>query len=182
MSPTSIDEHLDGRIHVLEDARIVRIRRLRPQDAPRLRAMLLRASPRTRYLRFLTPMPRVTDRFVHLLSEPALGGGGFVAEAGDDLVGVAHHGPMLDGDSEVAVLVEDDWQGRGLGRLLMARLMEALVDAGATSISGTVLRDNAASLGMLEGAFDAMHRTLDGPHMDFRARVSDRRARQAGAS
>lgn len=157
------------RLHIVQGQTAVALRPLVPSDAVQIGAMLERCSPETRRLRFLTSMPRVTARVVHLLSDPGPGAGGVVAAIGDRIVGVAHHGPIVEGDAEVAVLVEDVWQGRGIGKLLMGRLLGVLAAAGARSVSGSMLRENQAAIGLLETTTTNVRQSFDGPSLDFRA-------------
>ena len=44
--------------------------------------------------------------------------------------------------AEFAVVVSDEWQGRGVARVLMERLLECAKRRGLKRIEGTVLREN----------------------------------------
>ncbi len=117
--------------HVLADGTRVTLRAIRPDDADELRRGFSRLSPRSRYLRFLRPMPRLSDEMVRYLCE-ADGEShvGIVAVTDShDLksevgLGVARF-MRLAGDPEVAeaaVTVVDEAQGKGIGRLLLQAL------------------------------------------------------------
>jgi len=109
----------------------ITLRELVPADRPLLAAAFERLSPRSRYLRFLTPLPALPERTLDRLMD--VDGREHVALAALDrgeLVGVARY--VRDrrdrGLADVAVTVVDSHQGRGLG----ARLLAALLDhAGA---------------------------------------------------
>src|SRR4029077_18406088 len=59
-------------------------------------------------------------------------------------VGVARYTTNPDGESaEFAVVVADAWQGRGVGSLLMRRLIECAKRNGLTRLEGVVLRANS---------------------------------------
>jgi acetyltransferase len=67
--------------------------------------------------------------------------------AGQKFVGVARYIANPDGESaEFAVVVADDWHGRGVGRGLMTRLAASARKRGFSRISGAVLRANPAML------------------------------------
>ena len=65
-------------------------------------------------------------------------------EAGrDEIVGVARYMPLADGKScEFAVTVADVMHGRGLGTLLMRRLVEAARNTGFETMVGEILASN----------------------------------------
>jgi acetyltransferase len=55
------------------------------------------------------------------------------------------------GAAEFALVVTDDWQGHGLGRHLMQRLISAAPERGVRQLDGQVLRDNRAMLELVQG-------------------------------
>lgn len=63
-------------------------------------------------------------------------------------------------EAEFAVVVSDDWQGRGLGALLLKRLVEIGREERLARITGTVLSENHAMRHVCERAgFKIRHRT-----------------------
>jgi len=99
------------------------IRALEPTDADALTRMMSRCSPRTRYLRFhgvVTEIPPAYLRRCLSGEHTAL-----VAEVDGEIVGLASVGAVFEEPdvSEAAVIVEDGWQGRGVGRALVAGLV-----------------------------------------------------------
>ncbi len=141
----------------LRDGSRVRLRPIAPDDKPLLAASFERLSEESRYRRFFTNKDELSaaeldyfvdvdhkDREAIIAIEPTSG----------ELLGVARY-IRLGEDSqlaEVAVTVADDWQGRGLGRALTDRLTYRARSAGVRRFSATVLCDNRAALGLLEGA------------------------------
>lgn len=144
----------------------VAVRDIDPGDAPALRAMLERSSPETRYRRFLVPMPRIGDALLRRLTTA---GSGAVAVALDGrVVGIAHYGD-LDGDAEIAVMVEDDWQRQGIGRNLIREIAQRAERSGFRRATGCILRDNRAANKFLDATTPGVHSIYDGPYRTFYA-------------
>lgn len=108
------------------------VRRARPADAAALGRMLDRCSPRTRYERFHGVVEAIPPGYLRR----CLHGDGQEARVAElvtgELVGLASTGPVAPEVCELGVLVEDRWQGKGIGRLLAADLMAHAAAAGAT--------------------------------------------------
>ncbi|MFI7675861.1 GNAT family N-acetyltransferase [Actinophytocola sp. NPDC049390] len=99
------------------------IRPLRQDDGAALARMLARCSPETRYQRFhgvATAFPPAYLRRCLTGEHTAL-----VAEEGAEVVALASVGPVFGEPDvhEVAAIVEDRWQSKGLGRELVATLL-----------------------------------------------------------
>jgi GNAT superfamily N-acetyltransferase len=84
-----------------------------------------------------------------------------VAPGDGRIVGVARYIALPDdpGAAEVAIAVDDEWQGRGLGRRLMRRLAERASDEGITRLLAYVGADNRPVLGWIAraGGFVTAH-------------------------
>src|SRR5262249_29417916 len=125
------------RTHTLGSGERVRIRPIRPDDEPRLSELYDRSSHTTRYQRFFAGHRRLPpdcarclanvdyDRRFALVVED-------LEAPTTSVIGVARYEPTDDGVPEIAVVVEDRWQGKGLGTLLLAELFRAAVDNGIT--------------------------------------------------
>lgn len=116
----------------LRDGTPVLIRPIRPDDAPRLQDSFRRLSPRSVYLRFLEAYKELSDRqareFACLDYFNRMALVAEIEENGDRrLIGVARYA-MIPGEekglAEAAVVVVDEYQGRGLGTLLMRNLVQ----------------------------------------------------------
>ncbi|GAA0624026.1 GNAT family N-acetyltransferase [Kribbella sandramycini] len=129
------------------------LRRASVEDAEAVVAMHERCSHESRTRRYHVPMPKLTARTARHLSAPA-GGVSIVAGVDDAVIGMATAAPWeeLGGTAmEVAVLVEDGWQGRGLGAQLLRQVITAARDLGADRAVCVVQPENAAMLRTIEG-------------------------------
>jgi len=133
----------------------VRVRPIRPTDGPSLQAGMRSLSERTRWLRFHMPISQLTDAQVRVLVEvdhhdrEAL-----VAEVRRDgggwrPVGVARYARVSADRADLAIVVQDDWQGRGIGRLLIDRLAAAAREAGVAAFVAQVLSENRQALRLI---------------------------------
>ncbi len=110
--------------------------------------MLSRLSRETLYRRFHAPYPRVPEWTLDRLSGvERYNGESVVAVARNEIVGHAMYVPSPDGrEAEVAVVVEDPWQSKGVGKLLLSELGERAKQRGIESFTGTVLGENRRAL------------------------------------
>ena len=140
----------DGRQQMLQlrSGDWVSVRQLRPKDAPALAAAVERLSALSRYRRFHSAAPRLTDQMIKYLTDvdhhdhEALvavqpGTGGII-------IGVARfiRDPAHPDTAEVAVVVTDSWQRRGVGTLLLRRLARRASDEGIRFVTGNILAEN----------------------------------------
>jgi RimJ/RimL family protein N-acetyltransferase len=166
---------------VLRDGTPVHLRPIRADDAPRLVALYDRLSTDARYHRFFSVMQRLPPdwaRFhaaVDYESRLAL-----VVESPADpdvLIAVARYEPADRPETaEVAFVVEDGWQGRGLGRILFAELLDAAALNGIRDFRAWVLADNRRMLGLISHLGQVRARSIDQGvvELDFTARPSPR--------
>jgi GNAT superfamily N-acetyltransferase len=133
----------------MKDAQVY-IRIATPLDAEKLRAMFDRSSTETVYRRFHTPFPQVPGWMVALMldadhhDKEAL-----VAVAEGKVVGHAMYARLgEDGEAEMAIVVEDEWQSMGIGRSLLSELEERAGLRGIETFTGEVLGHNRPMLGL----------------------------------
>src|SRR4051794_19074417 len=149
---------------ILSDGGTVHVRPITPDDGDALRNFHSRLSAETVYLRFFSPLPRLSpqlvERFTHVDYEDRFA---LVAELGHELVAVARY-DRLPGtaDAEVAFVVDDRHQGRGLGTLLLEHLAVAGRDRGVRRFVAEPLPGNTRMLGVFRDAGSAEERQFDG--------------------
>ncbi|HZH19186.1 MAG TPA: bifunctional GNAT family N-acetyltransferase/acetate--CoA ligase family protein, partial [Geodermatophilus sp.] len=129
---------------IAADGGTVHLRPICPEDAEGLVGLMDRSSDQTRYYRFFGPMKRLSDkdlhRFTHVDHDARVA---FVLVLGDQVIGVGRYDryPGTD-DAEVAFLVEDAHQGRGLGSVLLEHLAAAARERGIQNFVAEVLAQN----------------------------------------
>ena len=153
----------------LRDGSYVHIRPIRPEDAPRLQELYGRLSRETAYHRFFTVMKRLPPDWAQILATVnyrrrlAL-----VAEhegasgAGVKIIGVGRYEPTDEPDTaEVAFVVQDGWQGRGLGTILIRELLDAADARGIRRFRAYVLADNRRMLDLIRRCGDVRERKME---------------------
>jgi GNAT superfamily N-acetyltransferase len=110
----------------------ITVRRADTDDLAAARAMHERCSARTLGMRYHGPVGDA-DRYLNHLLSPRFGRTIAARTASGRIVGLGHL--LWDGDeTEVALLVEDEWQRRGIGGELLDRLVAMAVEAGCESV------------------------------------------------
>jgi GNAT superfamily N-acetyltransferase len=150
ITPPECAEALTAKLMRLPDGTIVVVRQICAADADRLRRMFDRLSPLTVYRRFFSPVTRPRQSMLqHLATVDHDRREAIVALDGDEIVGVARYDATADGNAEIAVTVEDAWQHRGLGTLLLRRLTKFAKSHGYDHFSASMLADNRPALSLL---------------------------------
>ncbi|WP_240809551.1 GNAT family N-acetyltransferase [Actinomadura sp. WMMA1423] len=149
----------------------VRIRPYGVTDRDRVQRMSDRLSAASLYTRFFSGTPRIPDHYVGLLDgldhwdREAL-----VALDGDEILGVAEY--VRDRGrpwrADLAVLVADPWQRRGLGRALVGCLAELAGRRGISEFDADVILTNRQALMFVRSGWPAARSTRDGGSAHFR--------------
>ncbi|MEU2395303.1 GNAT family N-acetyltransferase [Streptomyces sp. NPDC007369] len=125
------------------------VRRADRADLPAARAMHDRCSKRTLGLRYHGPVADA-DRYLDHLLSPRFGRTLAATTASGKLVALGHL--LWDGDeTEVALLIEDDWQRRGIGSELLRRLVAMAVEAGCESVYAVTQSSNTGMVAAMRG-------------------------------
>jgi acetyltransferase len=153
----------------LRDGGSVLIRPVLPQDAELTSAFFDHLPARARYDRFMAPMPHLPPdllkRFTNVdyASHLALVAETF-AGGRETVVAEARYASGADpAVAELAVSVADEWQGRGLASLLLAKLLCRAADAGIERIVGETLATNARMLHLARKGGFTTRRSPDMP-------------------
>ncbi len=115
-------------------------------DHARVADLHSRCSDHTLFRRFHAPLPRTSDTLARRLLQPE-NGWSLVAEVDADLVAMACAGPLSNLDLEVGILVQDSWQGSGLGSLLLGEIAAEAAARGYRALRCLTQPDNHAVLG-----------------------------------
>ncbi len=139
---------------ILADGSSIRIRAIFPHDRGRLLEHFRRLSPESAYFRFMGPKKRLTDadldRFTILDYARNFGLAATLLERNDErFIGVGRYA-ALGGEhpdhAEVAFAVEDEYQGRGVGTLLLEHLGRIARANGISRLEADVLFSNTRML------------------------------------
>ena len=138
----------------LRDGLCLPVREVRPGDAAALQRLVARSSDRSIELRFFGPLKSLSDeqarRFAEVDGRDRFALVALDPEDAGEIVGVVRY--EREGDSETAeyaALVEDRFQGRGLGIGLTRHLIEAARENGLGRLHALVMRENAGMLHLL---------------------------------
>lgn len=135
----------------------VSLRDLWPDEGDVLDALMAGLSPRSRYLRFHSPVQALSVGMRRaLLDVDGRDRVALVAEADDGtLVGIARtiRDPQRSTEAEIAFAVIDAWHHRGIGRRLVTAVGDRARAAGVQRMTAGVLPENAAALGLLRDVF-----------------------------
>src|SRR5215467_2242727 len=118
---------------VLYDGGTIHLRSVEPADAPALVALHGRFSERTRYLRYFGAYPRIPARDLQRFANvDHRDREAFVALVAGDIVAVGRYERLTPGGSaaEVAFVVEDAHQGRGIAPVLLDQLTTVAREVG----------------------------------------------------
>ncbi|MFH8347526.1 GNAT family N-acetyltransferase [Streptomyces sp. NPDC018045] len=133
----------------LPEGNAITVRRADASDLAAAREMHDRCSPRTLAMRYHGPVADAERYLDHLLS-PRFGRTLAVETASGRLVALGHL--LWDGaETEVALLVEDAWQQRGVGSELLRRLVGMAAEAGCASVYAITQASNTGMVAAMRG-------------------------------
>jgi GNAT superfamily N-acetyltransferase len=138
------------------------IRLARPEDADAVAAMHERSSERTRYLRYFSTI-EWRDLQMQRLSGGHRGATLVAMWRDGSIIGLGNvfpEGPLEEATAEIAVLVEDAYQGCGVGRALMARMLEVAEHLGFARVAAHMIPDNSGIMRLLASTGLTWHRSV----------------------
>jgi len=155
----------------LDDGTRMLIRAVEPGDKALLKRGFETLSRETRYQRFFAPKARLSEEEVRFYTEfdgvyhfAVAAGLTDEADRPVDGVGIARYvaAPGSDGVAEVAIVVIDGFQRRGIGTRLLKHLMREARRNGIHRFTAQVLRRNAAALRLIESVVGSVDVEVDG--------------------
>jgi len=135
-----------------KDGSQVTIRPIKPEDIRMEQEFVKALSPESRYMRFMNTIREVSPaqliRLTQIDYDREMAFVATIDDAGAEKeIGVVRYATNPDGDScEFAIVVADDWQGKGLARRLMGTLIDTARGAGLRYMHGDFLAENTRML------------------------------------
>jgi acetyltransferase len=168
--------------HLIEQAQLPDgtdfiIRPIRPEDAQMEQEFVRGLSQQTKYFRFMQALKELTPemlvRFTQIDYDREMALIGVVRRGGsDEEVGVARYMTRPGGDRcEFAIVVSDQWRGRGIGARLMRSLMQNARDRGLKVMEGEVLSANARMLELMKSLGFMIERDRNDPGIKLVSKV-----------
>jgi RimJ/RimL family protein N-acetyltransferase len=140
--------------HDVGDDLRVRLRLTRPNDTDQVRAFLIGLSPETRQRRFFAASAVVPDalvrHFTYYDPRERLVVAATAPIDGEAVLGLADVVLLGAGLAELGVVVDDQAQGRGLGKLLTEAVASLAIRQGAQRLKAEPLTENEPMLRLLE--------------------------------
>jgi acetyltransferase len=138
----------------LRDGSEVLLRPLVAEDRERIRSAFDRLSPESRYRRFFVSLRELNDGLLDLLTDIDHDNHEAIVAAeprSEEILGVARY-VRIPGEperAEASVAVVDDWQGRGLGRVLLEHLVGRARESGVSRFVAFVQAENRRAVEVL---------------------------------
>ncbi|MFC5062855.1 GNAT family N-acetyltransferase [Actinomycetospora atypica] len=164
---------------VAADGVTAHLRPITPDDADDVVAFHARLSDRTRYFRYFSPYPTIPPRDLKRFTEVDQHDSvALVLWLGTEIIAIGRYVRLGadDPSAEVAFVVRDDHQGRGLGSILLEHLAAAAEEVGISRFVAEVLAENRAMVHTFRQAGYDVTRALDGStlHLEFDVAATDR--------
>src|SRR6478672_10893523 len=168
--PIAYPQHWEADV-LLADGGVVHLRPSGPADAAEIRAMHGRMSARTLYLRYFSVVNEVSDKQIAVFTDvDQVTAVGLVAVLGGRIIAAGTYHRNLVGDldaAEVAFLVEDAQQRRGLGSILLEHLAAAAQERGIRRFTAEVLSENSQMVRVFIDAGYTVGREYDSGVIDL---------------
>jgi ribosomal protein S18 acetylase RimI-like enzyme len=151
----------------------VHVEPLRNGDARTVMTLFGRLSERSRRARFNGAKPRLTDGELRQLASIGLTRYALVAYVEGDPEPVAIARFVRDGSSaEIAFAVADEYQRRGIGTIVAAKLIADARVAGITEIVALVSSNNRAAVALLRRVLRTIEIDVDGAELSLHAAIA----------
>jgi RimJ/RimL family protein N-acetyltransferase len=162
----------------------VRLRLSRPSDALPARAFLEGLSAETRQRRFLAAMPQISGAVVRHFTffdprKRLVVAATAPIDGQETIVGLADVALLETGLAELGVVVGDDHQAQGVGKLLTEVVASLAVQQGATHLKAELLENNLAMRAILESLGRTVRTVEDGMSVAYTKLAASSRRRAA---
>lgn len=156
---------------VLRDGGTARIRPITTEDADRLVSFYEQVSDESKYYRFFAPYPRLSDRDVHRFTHhdyvdrvglAVTVGGDFIGTVRYDRINAQGRPASAPADeAEVAFLVQDAHQGRGVASALLEHIAAVARERGIRRFAAEVLPANSKMIKVFRDAGYTQRRSFE---------------------
>ncbi|MEV6207622.1 GNAT family N-acetyltransferase [Kitasatospora sp. NPDC051914] len=174
---TGYPQHWEADV-LLRDGGAARIRPITPADAERLVEFYDQVSDQSKYFRFFAPYPRLSDKdvrrfthhdYVNRVGLAAVVRDGIIATVRYDRIDKDGRPSTTGTDAEVAFLVQDAHQGRGVASALLEHIAAVAQERGIRRFTAEVLPENRKMVKVFTDAGYTQHRSFaDGVvHLEF---------------
>ncbi|MFM9376220.1 GNAT family N-acetyltransferase [Gordonia sp. VNK21] len=177
--PRAYPQHWTADV-LASDGGVVHLRPIAPTDADALVRFHDGLSERTRYLRYFGPTPTLPPReVVRMTTVDYRNRVALLAMLGDEIIGMGLYEGLAAMDkphsAEVAFVIADTHQGRGLGPILLEHLAGAAAENGFTEFEAEVLSENPNMVAVFRDAGYQISRSFDGStvHVEFKIDPTD---------
>ncbi|MGH8823280.1 MAG: GNAT family N-acetyltransferase, partial [Jiangellaceae bacterium] len=161
---------------VLSDGATAHLRPIRPDDADRLVEFYGRVSDESKYFRFFAPYPTLSARDVEKFTQvDHVDRVALIMLIGDDMIAVSPYERLDTHQAEVAFLVEDAHQSRGIGSIMLEHLAQAARERGIGKFVAETLAQNDKMITVFgEAGYTMASRLADGViHVAFEIGPTD---------
>jgi acetyltransferase len=156
----------------LADGQRATMRAIRPEDAELERDFVHRLSEQSRFLRFMFGLqdlsPAMLSKFTQIDYDRELALIVVIPlpDGGEREIGVARYIALPDEETcEFAIVVSDEWQGRGVARPLFQKLIEIARDRRMKVMTGITLRENSRMIDLSRSFGFATRADVDEPEL-----------------
>lgn len=159
---------------LLDDGTLINFRPIHPTDMPEMKNLFYALSRETIYYRFCMPLKQISQKqiqdFVYVNHRDEIAIVGTLPEAyGEEIIAIGRY--YLDhktNRAEVAFVVQDDWQNKGIGTFLFKYLTAIAKRNGIGGFTAEVLRENIAMQAVLQKSEGKVRSQMHGDSNSYR--------------
>lgn len=168
------------RCQIIADGTEVMMRPVKPTDEELIRDFFYSLSEHTVYMRYFQPVKSMPHSKAMSLASVDFSKDMAIAmttgdASGEKLLGVGRYmrAKKEDKTAEVAFVVRDDWQNRGIGRILLQVLVDAAIERGVDEFEATVKAGNKQMLTVFHASGFHIHTTFEDGVYQLKFRIKE---------